>query len=255
MAFCTECGAENLPEAAFCTSCGVPLSEVPAGPAASAASTAQTAAPQAPVAPNALAPQAAAPLEPSVSATAPVPQTETVAPQAPAPPAPQAQTVAPQVFAAPAPQAQTFAPQAPAQPSFIGVLWSSLDTGSRVAGIGAIVAAIAFFLPLYAGGFNGVDLAKADIAWWFRFLLPLAVVALLGFTYNRDLRTKILVGTALCAIGAMWGLQVFGVFKGSEFTAQGQEVGWYALHLGLLAILVGGFMSVLDHSRGLIGVR
>lgn len=252
MAFCTECGAGNLPEAAYCTSCGVPLSEVPAGPAASAASTAQTAVPQTPVTPDAPAPQAAAPQGPSVPATAPVPQTETVAPQAPAP---QAQTVAPHVFAAPAAYGQTLAPQAPAQPSFIGVLWSSLDTGSRVAGIGAIVAAIAFFLPLYTGGLNGVDLAKADIAWWFRFLLPLAVVALLGFTYNRDLRTRILVGTALCAIGAMWGLQVFGVFRGSEFTAQGQQVGWYALHLGLLAILVGGFMSVLDHSRGLIGVR
>lgn len=39
--------------------------------------------------------------------------------------------------AAPAPQTQAVAPQAPAKPSFIAMLWRSLDTGSRVAGVGA----------------------------------------------------------------------------------------------------------------------
>lgn len=156
---------------------------------------------------------------------------------------------------APAPQAQTAQPQAPAQPGFIAVLWQSLDTGWRVAGIGAIVAAIAFFLPLYAGGYNGVDLARVDISWWFRLLLPLATLGLLGFTRDKDLRAKILVGTALCAVGAIWGFEVFGIFRGSEFTAQGQQFGWYAMDIGLLAILVGGFMSVFDHTTQLVGVR
>lgn len=156
--------------------------------------------------------------------------------------------------AAPASQTQAAVPLAPAQPSFIALLWQSLDTGSRVAGIGAIVAAVAFFLPVYAGGFNGVDMARADISWWFRFLLPLAALALLGFTHDKDLRTKIVVGTALCAVGAIWGLDIFGFLRGSEF-AQGQQFGWYAMELGLLAILVGGFMSVLDQTRQLAGVR
>lgn len=156
---------------------------------------------------------------------------------------------------APPPQVQTAQPQAPAQPGFIAELWQSLDTGSRVAGIGAIVAAVAFFLPVYAGGYNGVDLARGDISWWFRLLLPLATLGLMGFTRDKDLRTKILAGTALCAAGAIWGLEVFGIFRGSGFTAQGQQVGWYAMDIGLLAILVGGFMIVLEHTKQLVGMR
>jgi len=161
------------------------------------------------------------------------------------------------------PDQQTYSPvpQVPAKPNFMTTLWRSLDTGSRVAGVGAIVAVIAFFLPLYDGGINGIDLANGaaggsgDISWWFRLLFALVALGLLYFAYNSDLRKKILIGTAQCAIGAIWGLQVFGVLTGSAFTSQGQQFGWYALHLGLLAILVGGSMSVLDHTRQLAGVR
>jgi hypothetical protein len=140
----------------------------------------------------------------------------------------------------------------------MSILWRSLDTGSRVAGIGAIVAVIAFFLPMYYGeygGSNGVNMASGDPSWWFRLIFALVAVGLLYFAYNSDLRTKILIGTAQCAIGAIWGLQVFGILTGSNFTSQGPQFGWYALHLGLLAILVGGSMSVLDHTKQLAGVR
>lgn len=150
-------------------------------------------------------------------------------------------------------------PQRAAQPSFLAMLWRSLDLGARVAGIGAIVAAVAFFLPMIEG-VNGVNMANGsgegggDIAWWFRLILPLVALGLLYFDYNNDLRTKIIVGTAQCGIGAIWGLTVFRIMTGGEYTS-GWQFGWYALHFGLLAICVGGFMSVLDHTKRLAGVR
>lgn len=154
--------------------------------------------------------------------------------------------------------AYAHAPQV-AQPSFISTLWKSLDVGARIAGVGAIVAAIAFFLPMYPVT-NGVNMANGsgegsgDIAWWFRLVLPLVALGLLYFDYNNDLRTKIIVGTTQCGIGAIWGLQVFRIMTGGEYTS-GYQFGWYALHLGLLAIGVGGFVSVLDHTKRLAGVR
>lgn len=178
----------------------------------------------------------------------PAPAPGTAAPIAPAPmPAPMSAPMA----AAPRP----YAPAAPAQPNFLSTLWASIDTGARVAAIGGLVAAISFFLPIYeGGGGNGVDMAQSDAAWWFRLILALVAVGLLYFDYNNDLRTRVIVGTAQAAIGTIWGLQIFRIMTGGEFTS-GLAFGWYFIHLGFLAIAVGGFMSVLHHTRRLVGVR
>lgn len=157
------------------------------------------------------------------------------------------------------PAAIPVVPAAPVAPNFVAVLWANLDSGAKVAGVGAIVAVISFFLPLYEGT-NGVNMANGgeggggDAAWWLRFLLPLAALGLLYFYHNNDLRTKIIVAAAHCIIGSMWGFAIFRIAGGGDFTS-GLQFGWYALHLGLLAIVIGGFMSVLDLTKRLVGVR
>jgi hypothetical protein len=158
------------------------------------------------------------------------------------------------------PRATPPVPSVPVAPNFFAVLWASLDLGAKVAGVGAAIAVISFFLPIYQG-VNGVNMANGsggegggDASWWFRFLLPLVALGLLYFYYNNDLRTKIIVATAHCIIGSMWGFTVFRIATGGDFTS-GLQFGWYSLHLGLLAIVIGGFMSILDLTRRLVGVR
>jgi hypothetical protein len=164
--------------------------------------------------------------------------------------------------AAPAAPQVTYAPAVPAvpvAPNFFAVLWASLDLGAKIAGVGAIVTVISFFLPIYEG-INGVNVANGmgggdgDASWWFRFLLPLVALGLLYFYYNNDLRTKIIVAAGHCIIGSLWGFAIFRVALGGEYTASAQ-FGWYALHFGFLAIVIGGFMSILDLTRRLAGVR
>jgi hypothetical protein len=167
---------------------------------------------------------------------------------------------APATSAAPpmAPPMGYAAPVAPAAPNFFTVLWASLDVGAKIAGVGAIVVVISFFLPFYEG-VNGVNMANGtggggDASWWFRFLLPLVALGLLYFYYNNDLRTKIIVATGHCIIGSMWGFAIFRIALGGQYTS-GVQFGWYAMHFGFLAIVIGGFMSILDLTRRLAGVR
>lgn len=167
-----------------------------------------------------------------------------VPPAAAAPAQPPAPRMVPPMAAAPA---------QPMAPSFLQQLIASLDTGAKVAGVGGLVAAVAFFLPLYEN-VNGVDMAQGDVSWWFRLLLALAAVGLLYFVYNNDLRTKIIVATAHVGIGAMWGFQLLHIMRGGEYTGS-QQFGWYFLHLGLLAIFVGGVMSIMQDTKRLAGVR
>lgn len=225
MAFCTKCGAQNADGSAHCTTCGSPLAAGVAAPP--------------PAAPP-MAPLMAPPMAPPI-----------------APPA------APQYAPPGAPAMYAPMPAAPAQPNFFAVMWKSLDLGAKIAGVGAIVAAIAFFLPLMGSGdymANGIRLASGesgsggDPAYWGRLLLSIVALGLLYFYYNNDLRTKIIVATAHCAIGSIWGFQILRVASGSDF-ARYMQFGWYALTLGLLAIAVGGFMSILDLTKRLTGVR
>jgi hypothetical protein len=159
-----------------------------------------------------------------------------------------------------APMMYQAAPVAPAQPGFLAVFWNSLDVGARIAGIGAIVAVFGFMFPLSGfgdGSWNGFKYAISsggDMSYWFRFLLPLGVLALVYVSYNKDLRTKIMTATAQCAVGSIWGFQILRVVTGSDY-ARYLQFGWYAHTLGLLAIAVGGFMSIMDLTNRLRGVR
>jgi hypothetical protein len=155
------------------------------------------------------------------------------------------------------------APMAPAQPNFFVVLWNSLDLGAKIAGVGALVAAIAFFLPLYGTAdlaYNGVRMASGeggtggDAAYWGRILLALVALGLLYFYYNNDLRTKIIVAAAHCAIGSIWGTSILRIVTDSS-TMKYMQFGGYMLTLGFLAIAVGGVMSLLDLTSRLRGVR
>ena len=217
MAFCTKCGAQNADGVGFCTTCGNPLAVAPAAPAA-------------------------------------------VPPAAPqyAPP------VAPPQYAPPgAPVMYQAAPMAPVQPNFFVVMWKNLDLGAKIAGVGALVAAVGFFLPLVGYGdttYNGFKYATSsaaeggNMAYWFRILLPLVALGLLYFYYNNDLRTKIIVATAHIAIGSIWGFQILRIVTGSDYVKY-MQFGWYAHTLGLLAIAVGGSMSIMDLTNRLPGVR
>jgi hypothetical protein len=162
------------------------------------------------------------------------------------------------------------APMAPAQPNMLMVMWNSLDLGAKIAGIGALVAAIAFFLPMAgtAPSQNGVDIANMSsgtyggslvlaglgTAFWFRLILSLVAVGLLYFYYNNDMRTKIIVAAAHISIGSMWGFQILRVAAGGSATST-YQFGWYLHTLGLLAIAVGGLMSLLSLTNRLRGVR
>jgi len=138
-------------------------------------------------------------------------------------------------------------------PSAFSLFWNKLDLGSRIAGIGASVAMLAFFLPAEAGS-NGIRLGAGDAAWWFRFLLAAAVIGMIYFASNNDVRTKVLVATGVCAVGALWGLQVFRIVAGN-WSTEGLQFGWYAMHLGYLAMLVGGFLSVREQVDYLVETR
>jgi hypothetical protein len=143
---------------------------------------------------------------------------------------------------------------APAQPSVVASMWASLDIGAKIAGVGGLVAFIAFWLPLYSGGENGVNMADGDIGWWVRLLLSLVAVGLLYFDYNNDLRTRIIVGAAQVCIGSIWGFELFSIMKGSQYLS-GMAFGGYMMLFGFLAVAAGGFVSILNHSRRLAGVR
>lgn len=138
-------------------------------------------------------------------------------------------------------------------PNALQQIVAGLDTGGKVAGVGGIVAAVAFFLPLWTDS-NGVNMASGNVTWWFRLLLSLAAVGLLYFAYNNDLRTKIIVATAHVSIGSIWGFALLNVTRGAEYS-DGVQFGWYFLHLGMLAIFVGGVMSILGYTKRLVGVR
>ena len=189
------------------------------------------------------------------------PMTATPAPAAASIPAPPAGPIpAPPAAPVPAPGPIPTAFAPPATPSFLGALWAGLDLGAKVAGIGAAVAAISFFLPIYSG-VNGVNMANGsgtegagDASWWFRLLLSLVAIGILYFYYNTDLRTKIIVATAHVAIGSLWGFAIFRITTGGDFTS-GLQFGWYSLHFALFAIVVGGFMSILDLTKRLRGVH
>jgi hypothetical protein len=221
MAFCTKCGRPNTDGALVCTSCGAPLRN-PSSP-----------------------PQVAGPPIPPAYGAPPS------APPTPPQPGPQAMPQAGASYYA--------MPAAAPSPNVFSIFWQSLDLGARIAGIGGLVAAIAFFLPLYPDA-NGVNLANGagdssgDPAWWFRLVFALLAIALLYFVFNNDLRTKIIVGAAQCALGAAWGLAVFRIASGGDYTS-GLQFGWYALHLSFMAILVGGFLSVLHYTSRLAGVK
>jgi hypothetical protein len=161
------------------------------------------------------------------------------------------------------------APMAPAQPNMLVTMFKSLDLGEKIAGIGGLVAVISFFLPWspgyggtvdlsgYIGGVYGATGPKSGMALagsagtlWLLFLLPLAAVALLYFAYSNDLRTRIIIAAAHCAIGAVILLSFFqGGYGG------GGQIGWYGASLGLIAVSVGGFMSIFDLTKRLAGVR
>lgn len=185
-------------------------------------------------------------------------------PLAAAPAAPVATPPAASQYAPPAaPVMYQAVPMAPAQPNLLVVMWNSLDLGAKIAGVGALVAAIGFFLPLVSYGdtsYNGFKYATmsanegGDMAYWFRILLPLVALGLLYFYYNNDLRTKIIVATAHIAIGSIWGFQILRIVTGSDYLKY-MQFGWYAHTLGLLAIAVGGAMSILDLTKRLRGVR
>jgi len=217
MAFCTKCGAQNAEGVGFCTTCGNALGAAPPAPTGAPPVAPQYAPPAAP-------PQYAPPGAPVMYQTAPV---------------------------------------APAQPNMMMLMWKSLDLGAKIAGVGALVAAIAFFLPLYGSSdiaYNGVRMASGeagaggDAAYWGRLLLSLVAIGLLYFYYNNDLRTKIIVAAAHCAIGSIWGLSILRIVTDSS-TMKYVQFGGYLLTLGFLAVLVGGVMSILDLTSRLRGVR
>jgi len=237
MAFCTSCGTRNEDGAPQCVKCGAPMASAPASPAP----------------PQAYAPAAPAAAVPPQAPVTPVPPTPQKMPGAAMPPAPPQPTGAPAYY--PGQPPVYGAPVAPAQPNLLVLMWASLDLGARIAGIGAAVAVLSFFLPIYPGE-NGVNIAAGygsglNMAWWMRLLLPLAAIGLLYFYYNRDLRTKILVATGHCIIGSLWGFALFGIVMGESSWA----FGWYLMHLGMLAIVVGGFISVYNLTQRLTGVR
>ena len=62
------------------------------------------------------------------------------------------------------------------------------------------------------------------------------------------------MAAAQVSIGSLWGFALFNVARGGEFT-DGMQFGWYFLHMGMLAIFVGGFMSILSDTKRLVGVR
>lgn len=222
MAFCTKCGTEVGDGAAHCTGCGAPMG----------ASV-----------PIAVAPAAVLP----------------AAPQAYAPP------VAPQYAPPGSPVMYQQVPMAPAQPNMLVTMFKSLDMGEKVAGVGGLVAAICFFLPWSTGGTSlfdspytggslvetqtrsGLALSSATSAYWLVLLLAVAAVGLLYFAYNNDLRTRIIVASAHCAIG-VYLLHRF-------FVGEFNQIGWYGAAFGLIAVSVGGFMSIFDLTRRLGGMR
>lgn len=156
----------------------------------------------------------------------------------------------------PPPMTYQAPPAAPAQPNMLLSMWNGLDMGGKVAGVGGLLAAVSFFLPLvgvssFTG--NGVDMAKGSAAFWLVPLLGLAAVGLLYFAYNNDLRTKIIVAAVHCAIGTIFIMSFFGA--GALGSLANWQFGWYGLNFGLIAIAVGGFMSILELTKRLAGVR
>jgi hypothetical protein len=140
---------------------------------------------------------------------------------------------------------------APAQPNMLVTMFNGLDLGAKIAGAGGLVAAVGFFLPWGVGGStsNGMDATKSFGAMWLVFLLPLVAVGLLYFAYNNDLRAKIFVAAAHCAIGTVMAMLFFSPFF------SGAQMGWTLNNLGLLAITVGGFTSIFELTKRLVGVR
>ena len=76
----------------------------------------------------------------------------------------------------------------------------------------------------------------------FRLLFASAAPGLMYFAWNGDLRHRVLVAEGQIAMGSVCGVQVFRIMTGGAFT-EGLEFGWYAFHLGMLAILGGGVGS------------
>lgn len=152
------------------------------------------------------------------------------------------------------------APMAPAQPNQAVQMFNSLDLGEKIAGVGGVVAAISFFLPwIQAAGlsFNGVDVAsKGSASIWIMFLLPLVGAGLVYFAMGKDLRSRILVAGAQCLIGGTMLMSLLGAGQlGSIGLGIGWTFGWYGVNFGVIAVGVGGFMTLLESTKRLAGVH
>jgi hypothetical protein len=154
---------------------------------------------------------------------------------------------------------------APAQPNMLLTMFNSLGLGEKIAGVGALVAAVCYFLPWSTGGMSLWDsditggslvqtqsrsgLAQSGVtpAYWLVPLFCIAVIGLLYFAYNNDLRTRIIVAAADCAMGAY----LLHRFLIGEFN----QIGWYGAALGMIAISVGGFITIFDLTKRLGTMR
>jgi hypothetical protein len=154
---------------------------------------------------------------------------------------------------------------APAQPNMLLTMFNSLGLGEKIAGVGGLVAAICFFLPWSTGGMSlwdsgetggslvqtqsrsGLSITGGTPAYWLMFLFAVAAVGLLYFAYNNDLRTRIIVAAADCAMGAY----LLHRFLIGEFN----QLGWYGAAFGMIAISVGGFMTIFDLTKRLGTMR
>lgn len=134
--------------------------------------------------------------------------------------------------------------------STIGQLISSLETGSKIIGGGALLAFLGFFLPIYIWGGssqNGVNIG--GLAW----LQPLFALVLLGLVYiahENDLRTKLLSAAIEVALGMVYAPNLFTIFKGGPATSS-LGVGYYFLALGFTAVVVGVFVNLNELTRNL----
>ncbi|MDZ4178673.1 MAG: zinc ribbon domain-containing protein [Coriobacteriia bacterium] len=154
------------------------------------------------------------------------------------------------VVSSPASSPEAPRPVLPARQSIVSVAWNAFDGGLKTVAVGSVGALAGFFLPIFES-YNGVDMAQEDFTWWLRLAVPVATLALLYIVAMKDsTRIHLQVTGACIALGSVWGFQLLNVLRGSA-ALYDPGAGWYVLHSGLIAIALGGFVSLSLLARSL----
>lgn len=154
-----------------------------------------------------------------------------------------------------------------------------LPKGHKVASPGAAIATIGFFLPWVLAScegqamasFSGWDLATGstiNLGFYAQqlpgqpaiFLILLAGLGALGLAYlalRRGAVRKLLDGLALAGLGGLALLIVLSQFSGAQEDAAREgialdyQLGFWAVVLGHLAVVIGGVMNLIGKGQSL----